>query len=494
MSDPEKIISVVMNDEKLLNSKSFKNRVYKDEPILKTAARLCKPKTPERIEKMKKIAFSPEAYWKTSAWLFYTQGKFMEDYEDNYDYNADFSGFYTTYRDLTAEQLRGYFSWRTKVRNGIVTQTSLPYVYLYSYELLNGIGTASASDGFDKLRDFGMQYKQYSPEISSLIESWLVDYAAYHQLSTDILSENGIINHDRMLSALKQWENSCDDDIFEALCTLSAYDLEASAYYSQYPIEFRRTSVNSFKKLSEYFMKNRKKSLFVNYFGNPKMRKYHLFESAVFYDRDPLKNLCYKINEVRTLTCRNGAWSCESYLYINENKYIKAFLKAVDNILQNGSSNVEQADIEDVSKTAFSFICQEADKVIVSNRKIKQKKIEIDISKLEDIRKASAITRDKLLVEEENETEEITETNIPEPHAPDRIPLNDSEYEFLKALIYGGNWKNAANLSGVMPSILADSVNEKLFDLFSDTVINFSGDAPELIEDYTDELKGMIRP
>ena len=38
----------------------------------------------------------------------------------------------------------------------------------------------------------------------------------------------------------------------------------------------------------------------------------------------------------------------------------------------------------------------------------------------------------------------------------------------------------------------ADSVNEKLFDIFGDTVIEFSGDDPAVIEDYADELKGMI--
>ena len=43
-----------------------------------------------------------------------------------------------------------------------------------------------------------------------------------------------------------------------------------------------------------------------------------------------------------------------------------------------------------------------------------------------------------------------------------------------------------------MPSLLADSVNEKLFDIFGDTVLELSGGVPEVIEDYTEELKGLI--
>ena len=43
-----------------------------------------------------------------------------------------------------------------------------------------------------------------------------------------------------------------------------------------------------------------------------------------------------------------------------------------------------------------------------------------------------------------------------------------------------------------MPSILADSVNEKMFDLFSDNIIDFSEDIPNIIEDYADDLKEMF--
>lgn len=495
MSDPEKIISVVMNDEKLLNSKSFQNRVYKDEPILKTAARLYKPKTPERIEQMKKIAFSPDAYWKTSAWLFYTQGKFMEDYEDNYNYDADFSGFYTTYRDLTAQQLRGYFSWRTKVRNGIIAKTSSPYAYIYSYELINEIGTKSLMDGFNKLKNFGMQYKQFSSELSRIIESWLIDYAAYYQIDTAVLHDNEIILHDEMLIALKNWEKFDDDDIFDALCNLSDYNIYESSCFADHADKFRKTAVNSFKRLSEYFRDNRKKSLFANYCGNLKKSKYHIFESAVFYDRTPLRSFCYKINEIRIISCLNGAWSCESYPYKEKNKHIGDFLKSVDSILRERFGYSEKLECEDVSKVAVSIIQREADKIIVQKSETGTKKIEIDISKLEDIRKASEMTRDKLIVEEAyDESEAIPEINPPENSAMDDTPLNTPEYEFLKTLLYGGDWIKAAESVQSMPSILADAVNEKLFDRFGDTVIDFSGDVPELIEDYIDELKGMIKP
>ena len=120
-------------------------------------------------------------------------------------------------------------------------------------------------------------------------------------------------------------------------------------------------------------------------------------------------------------------------------------------------------------------------------------KIEIDVSKLANIRKAADITRDKLLVDEapENMFEDVIE-KASDTAAEDHSLLDNDEISFMRALLYDGDTEQAARSCGKLPSILADSINEKLFDTFSDNVIDFSSDSPQLIEDYTDELRQMI--
>lgn len=44
----------------------------------------------------------------------------MEDFEDDYDGDAPFSMYYPCYQMMGYEQLRTYFSWRSKVRKGFV--------------------------------------------------------------------------------------------------------------------------------------------------------------------------------------------------------------------------------------------------------------------------------------------------------------------------------------------------------------------------------------
>ena len=44
-----------------------------------------------------------------------------------------------------------------------------------------------------------------------------------------------------------------------------------------------------------------------------------------------------------------------------------------------------------------------------------------------------------------------------------------------------------------MLSVLADSINEKLYDQFLDSVLTVE-DIPQLVEDYIDDLKEMVAP
>ena len=85
---------------------------------------------------------------------FYRQGMFMQDYIDSIPWTEEFNCYYPTYHDMSVTQLRGYFSWRSKVRNGVLEQISSSAVYVYLYELLNEIGCTSPEDSFQKMIAF----------------------------------------------------------------------------------------------------------------------------------------------------------------------------------------------------------------------------------------------------------------------------------------------------------------------------------------------------
>ena len=116
--------------------------------------------------------------------------------------------------------------------------------------------------------------------------------------------------------------------------------------------------------------------------------------------------------------------------------------------------------------------------------------ISIDISKLQGIRDTAEVTRDKLIVEEEPEEPVTPASPIEEPHESGilKTPLK----EIMIALLRGENAETVARKNGIMLSVAAEKINETLFEDFGDTVIDFDGDTPIIIEDYENELKGMF--
>ncbi len=90
--------------------------------------------------------------------------------------------------------------------------------------------------------------------------------------------------------------------------------------------------------------------------------------------------------------------------------------------------------------------------------------------------------------------EEPEEETAPPPEAPpaNSAGLNELECRFLRCLLNGESCGELLKSAGVMASVLVDSINEKLFDRFGDTAIAYDGENPEPLEDYLDELKGIV--
>ena len=489
------ILNTILNDEKLLSSRAFRDKVYTDQPILKRASQIKTPDTPQKIKDMKALAYTPEAHWKTSAWLFYTQGKFMEDYSDVYDYSTGFVKFFPTYRDLDVQQLRGFFSWRSRVREGQFPEAPLPFVYMYAYELINGIGVSSPEEGLAQLQRLGLAYSGMDPELKKLLTRWELDYCVYNQLPPELIDSNPDIRYDNALLKLIHWKDTADNELFEALTELSSYQVESSRFYMQYPDDFIKASVCVFRELALYFCKHRKNEVCDKFFGHITDMSCRMFDSAVFYDRNTSASFDYSINEIHSYTCRNGLWRCTKY-YGSRSKspQLGDLLKLIDRIMRERYDFRYKLRSDGSSKTTASLIKKVLDAIDAEKQKKQAMTIEIDVSKLDSIRAAADITRDKLIVEEEEDIPEIpvfTE-DVPEDTPESTSPLTANEISFLKALLSGGDWAASAKNSGEMPSILADSINEKLFDMFGDTVIDYSSDAPELIEDYICELEQLV--
>lgn len=481
MADIQKLIDTIISDPKLSGEK-----VYTDVPILRTAAQMANY-TPPKYREMKKLARSFDSYRQSEVWLFCEQGKFMADFEDSYDYRGDFVRYFPTYRSMNDFQLRGYFSWRTKVRHGTVEKTSLSFVFVYIYELLNLIGVADAAEGFNTLRAFWSSYREYDRSIDRYIKQWLADFVVYYNLDSSLLDGFADTQSDRFLTVLRDRASYSDDELFEALVALSSYNLENSRFAREYPEDVKAVACGVYTRLEEYYGKNRKYGIFEKLFGRIYCGPYHMFGSAIFYDTRRYKNYEYTVSDICKYTCRNGAWQCEKYYGAKgKNRSLGAILKTVDCVMREQYGYTPLLKPEKATKILLSIIGKEIDAYLQAKRANAARIIEIDVSKLGDIRRSSLETQSKLIVDEEPEVPEA-----PEPVGSDNeAGLSADEYTLLHCLLWGGDYTE--KLKGAMLSVISDSVNEKLFDLLGDTAIVFDGDSPALLDDYIDELKGII--
>ena len=102
----------------------------------------------------------------------------------------------------------------------------------------------------------------------------------------------------------------------------------------------------------------------------------------------------------------------------------------------------------------------------------------------------------------EDAVQETAPAAVPEPEQepdddddndeiPD-LPLSAPAMALLICLVTGESYQPLVD-AGQMLSVLADEINENLYEQIGDTVIEMQDDGtPVLIEDYLDDLKGML--
>lgn len=500
MPQAKRIIEMILSDEKL--KKSISSAVYRDEPIIQTASRMSSY-VPEKIAELLRSFRRSDFYSLSEEKIFYKQAKLMEDYEDDYDYNGDFTCYYPTYRSMNTKQLRGYFSWRTNTRKGDIRKTSLSFAFVYIYELLHLVGVGSAEEGFERLSEFGKVYGGLDSRITPYVSRWLRDFAVYYDLDKALFGTVYDTSAEEALMTVYNYNKITDDELFNAVSVLSSYNILKSKLYKTYPEDCKKIVCAVYRTLCAYSDKRRKKSLFESYFGKPMSCPYEMFGTAVFYDSRKYKSFTYTVNDIHKYECADGKWCCIRFQTINKHSQkLGELVKTVDSIIRKKYGMSPEIIRPVGTKLTVGIIEKEIDAFLEEKKRNTPQKIDLDLSKLNDIRHSADITRDKLMTE--SETEETAEPPVcgktaeaaPEGSSDNEIPLDENEYELLRCLLYGIGAETPVSRRGVMLSVVADSVNEKLFDMFGDNVIEFDGDnsdSPRIIEDYADELKGIVK-
>ena len=579
--DVKMLIERIMAEARTHQSARFSNKIYADEPILKTGRQM-QNFLPDQYRKMREISRWQDdpkggaGRWLSEAELFYRQGLLMADFEDDCPYNGTFKSYFPTYNAMSDRQLRGYFTWRAQVRRGNIEETSTSFAFLYLYELICGIGVDDPLDGFDKIKAFWDAYRAFEPGIDRFARVWLQDYAVFHGLDPKLLHDSKTVAFDNALIELRRAvrdlvpasapsaqapkrrkaseptlplppDEAREERLMAAINALSTYNLNNSRLDRSHHRDLRHVACAVYVRMARYYDTHRKTGIVASLFGEETAMPYTMFASAVFFAPERHEDCEYRLDPIHIYRCQNGFWECMR-IHGSRQKSSKLgeMMRACDQRLRLALDPAHPLKEEKVPKYLAKIIDDEIVEWLSWDAAHQPVKIDIDLSQLGHIRSAAAQTREALLIDEEREDDaledaeevdsgqpeaepaanmvaepvvtairqdEADEPTIPTEQfgvvapllAPAPTPatampaditsaLAPAAENYLRALLEqnAAQAASAVEKSEQSEDMLVDSINETLFDLVGDTVIEFGAAGPQIIEDYEADVRGYL--
>ena len=467
---------------------------YTDEPIL-PRKKTPEEKLPAPLQAARSLEKGAARMYQNRRSLFLNQAKLLEFYKDDYEGEYISHCYYPTYDLLNNQELRSYFAWRTKVRNGDIQPSCSSFAYLYLYELINGIGTGTPVEGLHKMDDFAAAYKEYESSLMNYYANWRKSYIIYYNLSDSFLGGEEREGEEAHMAVLDSAQEQTDDAIAAAVKQLAPGWLNRSKFYKTHQTDMDRVIVQVLRRMHQHYSARSKRTFSEQLFGSRETYPVDLFCHAVFCDPLRHENSRYYITDSHYYECRNGYWT-ETSCFIDSHKRRKLenLMKTIDASLRvalnDGKPIKSPSQLKWVTK-----VIEEEVAALLENQKQQEaaaKRVQIDYSALAQIRREAAITQDKLATEEEMEEEAPPAVQSPPPQ-PEALsgdcPLDKTQYRLMQNLLYGGD-TSWVQREGKMVSVLLDSINEILYETFQDAVI----EDQQVVEDYIDELKEMVKP
>lgn len=545
-------------------------RGYQDTalPFAGSNPRPAREEIPERLREMLHLFEYGRESVQTRARNFYRQAVFMADYEDDVPWRGDFERYFPTYHDLTVRQLRGYFTWRARLRRGDFSPIATSAAYIYLYELLNGIGVASPEAVLEKFQEFEKGYIDAGfgdERMRENLRRWTLDFVVLHDLPVELARERvdqEMLRQDKAVSALRAADAGAEE-IFTALDYFYKNKLAKSAVLKDDPARGKRLFCAAWREAMAY--EEQGQDLFTLCFGRKQTRQWSPLSNAVYYEQSQVLDRDYVLNDCRAFHGREGVWKKESYerLFFDL-KRLQGFIHEADVRLRRylKTGRYLTGNPSDAWAAPYIDAAIEADRRAVLEAS--RPKITIDLSGLDRIRQEALATRDSLLtgedvaeaeaagdtaeetmgdaveeavgdtaaetvgdaVEEavgeaagvaerdaereaaadaagdaveEAATEERTATKergtqgIAEGKQTEERTEEQVEFQVLRALLEGGDALAIIRSNRLMPSIVADTINEALYEEFGDTVILCEDDRLFLMEDYLEDLRAYMQ-
>lgn len=494
------------------------------------------------------------------------QGEFMKDVEDDFTHETFCALPQPIYAAMSISQLRWFFSWRTEARHGRYHKTDKPYVLLLCYELLNKIGADSSVDAFGKLLELWENCRPFaSSYLDSSMPRWLKDFYVFNDVTAVYPDINAVMKkydveyeYDSYGGEIEQFldiEERRFSGKLDYLMGRSSYNMKKSVFLSDETkplIEGALTE--ALAALDEYF---RRRGIELSELICGKLRKVYAwtpFKDAIVNldTADGFRPL--KISAAERYCVKRGEPALEQFIFEPSKEFIGYILKSAEAELRvktgfnrritakldaviecvDNRAKLTQAitdpEFAKVIPRAVDEYCRKngirsPEKAMKSSEGEERvyytsQKVEIDVSKLDEIRRQSDEITRKLIVdiEPDEPAEAVSEEEFSEameeckeelsPREEEAFALADGDPIFneldadwqsfardlipshirvLKALL-GGNARAFCRENGMLPETVFEEINTSSLSAFGDVVI----ECGELVADYVEDVRKIV--
>lgn len=338
-----------------------------------------------------------------------------------------------------------------------------------------------------------------------------------------------------------------EERLMAAINALSTYNLSSSRLDRSHHRDLRHVACAVYVRMARYYDTHRKTGIVASLFGEETAMPYTMFASAVFFAPKRHEDCEYRLDPIHIYRCQNGFWECMR-IHGSRQKSSKLgeMMRACDQRLRLALDPAHPLKEEKIPKYLAKIIDDEIVAWLSWDAAHQPVKIDIDLSQLGHIRSAAAQTREALLIDEERENGASAEAEAADSGQPEAEPVADATVEavaaaagqdesdeptisteqfgvvapllaptpafaaaapadatnelapaadaYLRALLEHNavQAESAVVQSEQSEDMLVDTINEALFDLVGDTVIEFSAAGPQIIEDYEADVRGYL--
>ncbi|WP_052676056.1 TerB N-terminal domain-containing protein [Paenibacillus sp. IHBB 10380] len=471
---------------------------------------------------------------------FTRRARELVDRTESYALFVPYMNYWPTYDSMTAVQSKWYFYWRGAVRRGEYPDTDLSYIFLYVYELINGVGWSDAVDGYHLMVAVWVAYRERHLKLNDYLINWIADYVLVHQLDVSLDIFDDVLHQlsgDLLEIEMARRFNADPLDIpFPLMRKLSDYDISKSKFYNEGGSAlFEEYAPKVLTLVDSYVLKQQNMRLInIFYPGLPLEKERFVFRSAMYDDslfggtitvhltriseHMPLREFMTqlvrvienKLREIRNFKGKLRGIEIEPEIERLVSRYLDRELNALPIREQKGPAVVIDAEklaqLQQDSEFVRDILTVDLDDTSQDETHLEPMETEEsfngEIWKAGDLQ-ARYVNDNDNEMDVESEIEPMASispmssiswdtTGIPEEWQQWVQALSSSDLEALYVLKQGLGYSELQRIAqnvGTMPELLLDGINEVAMDMLGDLVI----DGDDLMEEYVPLFAKLTR-